>query len=77
MQNLRTYGSRIKLKIQNSESKLPLMKILSEKQNKDGPSVWITKWVDYSAKYGLGYSLSNQTTGVYFNDNTKLIQDLS
>ena len=53
------------------------MKILSEKQNKDGPSVWITKWVDYSAKYGLGYSLSNQTTGVYFNDNTKLIQDLS
>ena len=37
----------------------------------------MTKWVDYSSKYGLGYSLSNHTTGVYFNDNTKLVQDCS
>jgi len=36
--------------------------------------VWVRKWVDYSTKYGLGYSLSNGCTGVYFNDNTKVLR---
>ncbi len=40
-----------------------------------GPSVWVKKWVDYSSKYGLGYLLSNGTTGVFFNDSTKIILD--
>lgn len=38
-------------------------------------SVWVKKWVDYSSKYGLGYLLSNNSTGVFFNDSTKLILD--
>ena len=33
------------------------------------------KWVDYSSKYGLGYTLSNGTCGVYFNDNSKMLRD--
>lgn len=33
------------------------------------------KWVDYSTKYGLGYLLSDGSTGVYFNDSTKIILD--
>lgn len=35
--------------------------------------LWVTKWVDYSSKYGLGYLLLNGATGVYFNDSTKII----
>ena len=35
--------------------------------------IWVTKWVDYSSKYGLGYLLLNGGTGVYFNDSTKII----
>lgn len=35
----------------------------------------MTQWVDYSAKYGLGYLLSNGCSGVFFNDSTKLIFD--
>jgi len=35
----------------------------------------VKKWVDYSSKYGLGYLLSNDSTGVYYNDSTKLILD--
>lgn len=35
--------------------------------------VYIKKWVDYSSKYGVGYLLSNGNTGVYFNDNSKII----
>ena len=37
------------------------------------PPVWVTKWVDYSNKYGLGYQLSDNTMGVYFNDSTKIV----
>lgn len=39
------------------------------------PEVWVKKWVDYSSKYGLGYYLSNETTGVFFNDSTKIVLD--
>lgn len=42
---------------------------------KDGADVWVKKWVDYSSKYGLGYLLSNNATGVFFNDATKIILD--
>jgi len=35
--------------------------------------VWVKKWVDYSSKYGLGYLLSNSSTGVFFNDSTKIM----
>ncbi|XP_067014592.1 serine/threonine-protein kinase polo [Anabrus simplex] len=37
------------------------------------PVVWISKWVDYSDKYGFGYQLSDESVGVVFNDNTKLV----
>ena len=37
--------------------------------------VWVRKWVDYSTKYGLGYHLSNDATGVFFNDSTKIVLD--
>ena len=40
-----------------------------------GPKVWVKKWVDYSSKYGLGYLLSNASTGVFFNDSTKIVLD--
>lgn len=37
------------------------------------PTVWVVKWVDYSNKYGLGYQLSNNIFGAYFNDSTKMM----
>jgi hypothetical protein len=37
------------------------------------PLVWITKWVDYSKKYGLGYILNTNVIGVYFNDGSKML----
>ncbi|XP_053361823.1 serine/threonine-protein kinase PLK3 isoform X1 [Clarias gariepinus] len=39
---------------------------------KPEPFVWVTKWVDYSNKYGFGYQLSNQNVGVLFNEGTHL-----
>jgi len=37
--------------------------------------VWVKKWVDYSARYGMGYYLSNEACGVYFNDSSKIVLD--
>ena len=37
------------------------------------PLVWVSKWVDYSDKYGFGYSLNDDSIGVVFNDLTKLL----
>uniref|UniRef100_A0A3P9HNG6 Serine/threonine-protein kinase PLK n=1 Tax=Oryzias latipes TaxID=8090 RepID=A0A3P9HNG6_ORYLA len=37
------------------------------------PIFWISKWVDYSDKYGLGYQLCDNSVGVLFNDFTRLI----
>ena len=34
--------------------------------------IFLRKWVEVE-KYGLGYILSNENVGVYFNDNTKII----
>lgn len=39
----------------------------------NGPDIWVKKWVDYSSKYGLGYMLSNGSTGVFYNDSSKII----
>ncbi|XP_020345764.1 serine/threonine-protein kinase PLK2b [Oncorhynchus kisutch] len=33
---------------------------------------WVTKWVDYSNKYGFGYQLSDHIVGVLFNNGTHM-----
>nr|XP_033772837.1 serine/threonine-protein kinase PLK3 isoform X2 [Geotrypetes seraphini] len=35
--------------------------------------IWVSKWVDYSNKYGFGYQLSSQSMGVLFNDGAHLM----
>jgi polo-like kinase 1 len=37
------------------------------------PEVWVTKWIDYSSRYGVAYQLHDGSIGVYFNDSTKII----
>lgn len=34
---------------------------------------YIKKWVDFAHKYGVGYLLSNDCVGAYFNDNSKIL----
>ena len=45
----------------------------SANNDNDSQEIYVTKWVDYSSKYGLGYLLSNKNSGVFFNDCTKVI----
>jgi len=37
------------------------------------PFYWVSKWVDYTDKYGLGYSLNDDSVAVLFNDVTRII----
>ncbi|KAK6010134.1 POLO box duplicated region [Ostertagia ostertagi] len=37
------------------------------------PIFWISKWVDYSDKYGIGYQLCDNSS--LFNDSSKLVLD--
>ena len=39
------------------------------------PVTWISKWVDYSDKYGIGYNLSDGSVGVLYNDATRLLMN--
>lgn len=38
-----------------------------------GANKWVTRYVDYTAKYGLGFLLNDGSSGVYFNDSTKAV----
>lgn len=35
----------------------------------------VLEYVDYSSKYGVGYLLSDNSFGVFFNDSTKILYD--
>jgi hypothetical protein len=41
--------------------------------SRGGPGIWVTRYVDYTSKYGLGFLLNNGCSGVYFNDSTKTV----
>ena len=55
---------------ENNEIKKPCV---SSYNPDSSEHLWVKKWVDYSAKYGIGYLMSNNAVGVYFNDSTKII----
>lgn len=62
-------------KVLKDSNKSNLDKTPSKKSIIEPKSNYITvkKWIDYSSKYGIGYILSNNMIGVYFNDSTKIL----
>lgn len=56
-----------------SSSPSPSVGALASSSPPEPAGVWVTIWLDYTSKYGLGYLLSNGCVGVYFNDATKII----
>eukprot|EP01134_Creolimax_fragrantissima_P000644 CFRG0644T1 len=37
------------------------------------PLLWVSCWLDYTAKYGVSYELSDSTVGAVFNDNSRMV----
>ncbi|KAM4632579.1 serine/threonine-protein kinase PLK1 [Discoglossus pictus] len=54
-------------------SERPLVRQEEAEDPACNPIFWVSKWVDYSDKYGLGYQLCDNSVGVLFNDSTRLI----
>ncbi|XP_064114868.1 serine/threonine-protein kinase PLK1-like isoform X1 [Macrobrachium nipponense] len=46
--------------------------ISSNPPHQNHTPLFITKWIDYSNKYGFGYQLSDHCVGVFFNDLTRI-----
>uniref|UniRef100_A0A7S2PIT0 Serine/threonine-protein kinase PLK n=1 Tax=Leptocylindrus danicus TaxID=163516 RepID=A0A7S2PIT0_9STRA len=40
---------------------------------KDKATKWVSRYVDYTSKYGLGFLLNDGSSGVCFNDSTKAV----
>eukprot|EP00818_Percolomonas_sp_WS_P007406 CAMPEP_0117435386 /NCGR_PEP_ID=MMETSP0759-20121206/454_1 /TAXON_ID=63605 /ORGANISM="Percolomonas cosmopolitus, Strain WS" /LENGTH=638 /DNA_ID=CAMNT_0005226931 /DNA_START=1 /DNA_END=1917 /DNA_ORIENTATION=+ len=45
----------------------------SDDANLKGPSVWVSEYSDFSAKYGLAYRFNNGIVGAFYNDCTKML----
>jgi hypothetical protein len=50
---------------------------LEQKPKVAGPSIFVSKWADFTEKYGLAYLLSSSKVGMFFNDGTKMITEHS
>lgn len=46
---------------------------VDEEDTPTPPTIWVTRYIDYSSKYGLGFLMSDGSAGVYFNDATKIV----
>eukprot|EP00937_MAST-01D_sp_MAST-1D-sp2_P002932 g2932.t1 len=72
---LETMHQQLALSFANGGAAAHTTKVAPEDESLVGsaPQLWVTKWVDYTSKYGLGYLLNDGSSGVYFNDSTKII----
>uniref|UniRef100_A0A0K0G282 Polo kinase n=1 Tax=Strongyloides venezuelensis TaxID=75913 RepID=A0A0K0G282_STRVS len=41
----------------------------------DRPKHFVSRWIDFNVKYGLGYQLFDSSVGVHFKDNSRLVVD--
>ncbi|OAF71743.1 Serine/threonine-protein kinase SNK [Intoshia linei] len=69
--NLLNLHKRLQLLFKNLKI---INQVYSENDKKTKNIIYISKWVDYSNRYGFGYELNNGIIGVRFNDKTSMIQ---
>eukprot|EP00919_Chromeraceae_sp_WS-2016_P048115 GHVR01114018.1.p1 GENE.GHVR01114018.1~~GHVR01114018.1.p1 ORF type:complete len:154 (+),score=0.62 GHVR01114018.1:918-1379(+) len=73
--NFRSSSKDFKQSTKNLPKNTESIQNLQKDKNIIHSEIHVKKWVDYSTKYGLGYLLSDGSTGVFFNDSTKIIMD--
>jgi len=75
MHNLlaRSFCNAENLKVNRDECDSDINTPFDEKEKIAAETKWVTRYVDYTSKYGLGFLLNDGSAGVYFNDSTKAI----
>ncbi|CAK9300098.1 unnamed protein product [Gordionus sp. m RMFG-2023] len=66
-------GSQLKVLFQCKPWKNPQIVQEDAEHPASIPIFWVSKWVDYTDKYGLGYQLSDGSVGILYNDNSRLL----
>eukprot|EP00557_Chaetoceros_sp_GSL56_P003610 CAMPEP_0176492430 /NCGR_PEP_ID=MMETSP0200_2-20121128/8992_1 /TAXON_ID=947934 /ORGANISM="Chaetoceros sp., Strain GSL56" /LENGTH=743 /DNA_ID=CAMNT_0017889987 /DNA_START=590 /DNA_END=2821 /DNA_ORIENTATION=- len=56
-----------------SNSKAPVSSKPAQTVEVGRAEKWVTRYVDYTSKYGLGFLFNDGSAGVYFNDSTKVV----
>ena len=64
---LETMHQRLSQSFSNTEI-LSNAKMFTATNNNSAAKTWVTRYVDYTSKYGLGFLLNDGGAGVYFND---------
>ena len=66
---------RLEIVLEITERRKGQYRPLTPTSMRDGslPEHWVTRYVDYTSKYGLGFLLNNGCSGVFFNDSTKIV----
>lgn len=74
---LETQLDRLETVLDITERRKGQYRPLTPTSMRDGslPDHWVTRYVDYTSKYGLGFLLNNGCSGVFFNDSTKIVLD--
>lgn len=54
-------------------TKAPTSSPTSQTKSGLSPEVYITKYVDYTSKYGIGFLLNTKSIGVFFNDTSTIV----
>lgn len=65
---------RLETLLEITEKRNGLYRPLTPSSMRNGPlpENWVTRYVDYTSKYGLGFLLNDGCSGVFFNDATKM-----
>lgn len=58
--------------VHSSLESMPIGELTNPAPINDHLVVFVTKWIDYSNKYGFGFQLSDYSIGVLFNDTSKI-----
>ena len=70
--NLKDLNMNIRKVVRST--KTPTLALLEDAEDPAStPIFWISKWVDYTDKYGIGYQLCDNSIGVLFNDFTRIV----
>jgi len=70
---LETMHSRLEKSFNAKEQGDLMCEDLPTIQKTECSPVWVSRYVDYTSKYGLGFILNDGSSGVYFNDSTKIV----
>lgn len=71
--NLEDLSSQLKHLVDSQPYKKKVVQLDEAEDPALSPFYWVSKWVDYTDRYGIGYQLCDNSIGILFNDATRIL----